>query len=137
MVRRVRHVPIFLSLLAVLLLVLPIHARADKTVLVVDFAFSPRDIAVLPGERVTWVWAEGFHTTTSGIDENDPNAGLLWDAMMFPGTDPVSYVFTVPGFFPYFCRFHTGLDMFGSVTVAASPTATHPASWGSIKSLYR
>jgi plastocyanin len=137
MVRRVPLLSVVLFLLALLFLfVFPIRARADQTVLVTDFAFIPRDITISVGETITWQWVKGFHTTTNGIDENDPNAGTLWDAQLFSGKKTAFYQFNQAGFFPYFCRFHTVLDMFGSVTVNP-PTSTEATTWGAIKSLYQ
>ena len=137
MVRRIPLLSVVLLLLALLFLFLiPIRARADQTVQVTDFAFIPPSITVNVGETVTWQWIKGFHTTTNGIDENDPNAGTLWDAQLFSGKKTASYQFNQAGLFPYFCRFHTILGMFGSVTVNPA-TSTESTSWGLIKSLYR
>lgn len=137
MVHRIPLVSLILLLLALLFLFLiPVRARADQTVLVTDFSFTPRDLTIDVGETVTWQWVKGFHTTTNGIDENDPNAGNLWDALLFSGQKTAVYQFNEAGFFPYFCRFHTDLNMFGSVTVNP-PMATETRSWGMIKALYR
>jgi plastocyanin len=124
----------------------PSPADAVVNVAVDDFFFEPRDIVIPVGETVTWTVINGFHSTTSGLDSNDPNAGALWDSpWLFPGGDEIySYTFTSVGLFQYFCRVHDSLNMKGTVTVSRVRLArpkqfdgTEPASWGMIKALYR
>lgn len=126
----------------------PVTAGAEVIITVADYSFEPRNAVVGAGETVTWIWSDGFHTTTNGNGIDDPNGGLLWDSFLFPGQKSFSYVFTTPGVYPFFCRFHEALDMKGSVKVlrirfasnrekAAGPEPLEPASWGAIKSLYR
>jgi len=125
------------AIAALLLAVFPPPAQADATIDVGDFYFSPSAVLISPGETVTWVIKKGFHTTTNGIGDADPQAGTLWDALVFSGQPAASYTFTVPGVYPYYCRFHETLSMTGAVTVASPPTATSERSWGAVKSLYR
>ena len=123
----------------------PSLSHAGVGVTVQDFEFVPRDLVISAGETVTWTWSDGFHSTTSGADSNDPNAGSLWDYWLFSGQKTYAYEFTTPGYYPYFCRVHDALNMRGSVTVLRPhalarykvSTETEPTSWGVIKSLYR
>lgn len=136
MVRRIPFLTVLLVLLAVLLLFLiPVKARADVTVQAGDFWFSPAEVTISTGETVTWVIVKGFHTSTNGTGEADPNAGTLWDALVFSGQD-AQYTFTTPGVYPYFCRFHETLNMFGTITVLGA-TNTENVTWGEVKSLFR
>lgn len=137
MVRRIPSAVVLLGLLALLLpSVLASSARADVTVIVGDFVFIPQDVTIDPGETVTWSWFKGFHTTTNGTGDSDPQAGLLWDALVFAGAPTAQMTFTTPGVYPYYCRFHIELNMVGSVTVRQPPTSTEPTTWGAIKSIY-
>lgn len=138
MARRVPILTIVLFLVALLLLfIAPVKARADVTVIVGDFTFSPANVTVDPGETVTWSFFKGFHTTTNGAGDSDPQAGLLWDALVWAGEPTAQYTFTTPGVYSYFCRFHQELLMFGTVTVRQPPTSTEPTTWGVLKSLYQ
>ncbi len=143
-----RVAPIAISL-TIALAFLPLAAgpaRAEVAVSVEDVAFVPQHIVVPIGETVTWTWSSGFHTSTSGLDTNDPNAGALWDSpWIFDAQPSFSYTFAAPGFYPYFCRIH-GSIMTGTVRVGrAAPTASRfkgatgsePTSWGMIKAIYR
>ncbi len=124
----------------------PPPARADVNVDVDDFFFYPRDVVIAPGETVTWTVANGFHTSTSGLDSNDPAAGVIWDSdFLLPGS-VYARTFSDAGVYPYFCRFHDALDMKGTVTVSrvraarlkgAEGAAAEPTSWGMIKGIYR
>ena len=127
----------------------PSPANADVDVAVDDFFFEPRNVAIPVGETVTWTVVNGFHSTTSGVDSNDSNAGAVWDSpWLFPGgQETYSYTFTTPGVYEYFCRVHDSLDMKGKVTVGrvhtaarykgADGAAAEPTSWGMIKGIYR
>jgi plastocyanin len=69
------------------------------------------------GGTVTWVWASGSHSTTSGTcpptGECTPDGG--WDSGIGTGMT-FSHTFATPGSFPYFCRVHEGM-MSGTVVV--------------------
>ena len=97
-------------------------AMADQTVAVgPSLSFSPSDVVIAPGEKVTWVWAGVYHSSTS-----DTTTGPeVWDSgIIFTGT--FAHVFTTPGKYPYYCMVHSfpgGTAMNGTVTVAvADPT---------------
>jgi len=127
---------VFLALVSSAVLTFAAPARADVLITVTDFSFSPQDVTIAPGETVTWVFKKGFHTTTNGLGDADPQAGSLWDEFVFAGQPTVSHTFATAGVVPYFCRFHESLNMKGTVTVVA-PTATTPTSWGAVKTLFQ
>ena len=83
-----------------------------KTIQVVidNFAFSPREITVAPGTRVTWVNHDDVpHTATSSAKPRAfDSKGLDTDATF-------SFVFKAPGTYEYFCAVHP--HMTGKVIV--------------------
>ena len=78
-------------------------APAAETVQVVidNFAFSPRELTVAPGTRVTWVNRDDVpHTATSSVKPRTFDSGAL-------DTDATySFVFKAPGTYEYFCAVH-------------------------------
>jgi plastocyanin len=62
------------------------------------------------GDTVRWNWQVGFHTVTSGVDLNDPNAGVLFDEPSDSSNQSFSFTFSQVGTFPYFCRFHVTIQ---------------------------
>ena len=89
--------------------------------------YLPRDVTILPGQKVVWIYADGAqepHSVTSGgCRVNDCsgggkqfNSGLT---MNKPG-HRFEHVFKHPGTFPYHCDLHLG-SMQGSVTVKEVP----------------
>ncbi len=103
-------------------------ASGDQTVTVgPGFSFSPPSVSVAPGEKVTWSWAAGPHSSTS-----DSAAGPeVWDSGV-RSTGSFDHVFTTPGTYPYYCVVHSfpgGTAMNGVVEVLApatpSPTPTN------------
>jgi len=115
---RIRHC----VLAAALVLCVP-DARADQTVQIgPGIAFSPPALAVAPGEKVTWVWMGGPHSTTS----NATSGPEFWDSGIHLTGAAFSHTFTIPGIYPYYCQVHsspTGTAMNGVIQVVA-PTAT-------------
>ena len=106
-------------------------AAADQTVNVgPGNAFSPASVTVAPGEKVTWVWAGAFHSSTS-----DSQIGAeVWDSGII-STGQFSHTFTTPGTYPYYCSLHSfpgGTAMNGTVqvlgAVTPTPTQTPPPS---------
>lgn len=80
-------------------------------------AFSPSTLSIKVGETVTWTWAGGAHTVTSG-------AGCTSDGMY--GTDGIqsavgstfTHTFTTAGTFEYFCEPHcASAGMKGTIVV--------------------
>jgi plastocyanin len=103
---------------------------ANASVTVNDKAFSPADVAISPGESVTWSWGEAGHNVrvTDGPS--------TFDSGFKPAGATYAKAFTTAGTYRYVCDAHP-TDMRGTVTVggatsaAASPApgaATPPAS---------
>jgi plastocyanin len=69
------------------------------------------------GDTVRWTNTETLpHTVTSGIGENDPEVGELFDRFL-PARGDFEYTFDTPGTYPYFCRIHDEMNMQGTVVV--------------------
>ncbi|MDQ6892793.1 MAG: plastocyanin/azurin family copper-binding protein [Acidobacteriota bacterium] len=110
--------------LALLATVLPARAaRADQTVTIgPGISFNPSSVTIAPGERVTWTWAAGGHSTTT----DTATGPEVWDSGVQPFGASFSHVFTTPGSFPYYCQVHSvpgGTAMNGVVQVVV-PTVT-------------
>jgi plastocyanin len=79
-------------------------------VVIDNFAFSPREITVAPGTRVTWVNHDDVpHTATSSVK---PRA---FDSKALDTDAAFSFVFKTPGTYEYFCAVHP--HMTGKVVV--------------------
>jgi plastocyanin len=90
-----------------------------------SLTFSPSTVNIYAGDSVKWTWAFGGHTVTSGspctadsayCSPNDTNcpAGPASN-----GGATYTHTFNQTGTFSYFCRFHCGSGMTGTVNVAA------------------
>ena len=85
--------------------------------------YLPRDVNIVPGQKIVWIYADGAqepHSVTSGgCRVNDcSGGGTVFNSgltMNKPG-HRFEHVFTHPGTFPYHCDLHLG-SMQGSVTV--------------------
>jgi plastocyanin len=79
--------------------------------------FLPRDVSIVVGQTVTWVWPEG------GLPHNvAPSDGVTPARSGDTVTGPNMYAFTfsTPGVYTYFCEAHgtsSGAGMAGTVTV--------------------
>jgi plastocyanin len=83
---------------------------AEKQVVIENFTFSPREITVAPGTRVTWVNRDDVpHTATSSVKPRTFDSGAL------DTDDTFSFVFEAPGTYEYFCAVHP--HMTGKVIV--------------------
>ncbi|MEO7368936.1 MAG: plastocyanin/azurin family copper-binding protein, partial [Gemmatimonadaceae bacterium] len=90
---------------------LPVSAFGSTVVVIRDFAFSPSQIRIRPGTRVTWVncGAAGSDSHTSTAD------GAKWSSpLLAPGTT-FTTDFAAAGTFAYHCEPHPGMR--GSVIV--------------------
>jgi plastocyanin len=89
----------------------PLTTKEEATQVVIDnFAFSPREITVAPGTRVTWVNHDDVpHTATSSVKPRAFDSGALDTDGTF------SFVFKAPGTYDYFCAVHP--HMTGKVIV--------------------
>src|SRR5215468_4298718 len=88
----------------------PVPASEPARVVIDNFAFSPREITVALGTRVTWVNHDDVpHTATSSARPRTFDSGAL------DTDDSFSFVFTAPGTYDYFCAVHP--HMTGKVIV--------------------
>lgn len=88
-----------------------------QTVTVGNFFFSPATLTVNLGDTIRWVWASGFHTTTSS---SVPAGAATWDAPITGPTTFLEYKTTVAGTYNYFCKIHP-VSMTATFTVLAPP----------------
>ena len=90
---------------------LPDEAFGSTIVVVRGFAFSPAQVRVRPGTRVTWVncGAAGTPAHTSTAD------GGAWDSPLLAPGATYTRDFAAVGAFPYHCAPHPGMR--GLVTV--------------------
>jgi plastocyanin len=102
-------------------------AAADQTVAVgPGIAFSPPSVTVAPGEKVTWVWAGVYHSSTS----DESTGPEVWNSGII-STGTFEHVFTTPGTYHYYCMVHSfpgGTFMNGVVEVTGVATATPTAT---------
>lgn len=77
------------------------------------------------GDTVTWVWNNGFHSTTSGQCNPNCSPNNLWDSGVGSAPKSFSHTFNTAGTFPYYCVVHLAM-MKGTVVVqqaGAAPAA--------------
>ncbi len=93
---------------------------------------------IMVGQTVQWVWVNGIHTVTNGVDGLDPNSGTLFNHALDSGAADLSfsYTFTTAGTYPFHCAYHDYLGMKG-VVIVGSPTPARRTSWGEIKARFR
>jgi plastocyanin len=90
---------------------------ATVDVSVANFAFSPPNVSVAPGDTVRWTFLS-THTTTSNV-ATPPEP---WDSGT-RSSGVFTHTFNTPGTYSYHCNIHP--FMTGSVTVTlAAPTVT-------------
>lgn len=83
----------------------PPQAKVDATdkkevqIVIENFTFSPSDVTISPGTKITWINKdEALHTATS-TDKKFNSGGLDTD-------EKFSFVFNDKGDYPYFCALH-------------------------------
>ena len=90
---------------------LPAEAFGSTIVVIRDFTFSPAQVRIRPGTKVTWVncgpAGDVAHTSTA-------DAGQWNSALLAPG-QTFTREFAAAGSFPYHCQPHPGMR--GTVTV--------------------
>jgi plastocyanin len=78
--------------------------------------FEPANVTVPVGTTVTWTLVAGGHSTTSATG--------LWDSGVTREVgDVLSYTFSQPGTYSFFCIPHQAVGMVGTVTVTAAAAA--------------
>ncbi|MEP6849407.1 MAG: cupredoxin family copper-binding protein [Acidobacteriota bacterium] len=76
-------------------------AKNEVDITIENFAFSPSDITIAVGTKVTWINKdEAPHTATSTSPEKKFNSGGM------DTNDKFSFTFNEKGDFPYFCALH-------------------------------
>jgi plastocyanin len=125
----IRWLAALLVLTAVALTAAPAPTRAAPPrqaaieVRMVEFAFQPQTVTISVGQAVSWINAGSVtHTTTS--TNPPPND---WDVTVQPGFT-FERIFTQPGTFTYFCRFHQAQGMTGTIIVQQPATVTPGAT---------
>ncbi len=98
--------------------VLPALA-ADQSVAIHDFSYAPANVAVKPGESVTWR-ADGYYPHSVHFDAEATGIGTP------SSTYTASRTFTTEGKFAYHCDVHA--TMHGVVYVNQSGTVPPPAT---------
>lgn len=90
---------------------LPAEAFGSTIVVIRDFRFSPAQVSLRPGTKVTWVncGASGDAAHTSTSDAN------VWGSNLLPPGATFTREFPRAGAFPYHCQPHP--SMRGTVTV--------------------
>ena len=83
----------------------PPQANVDATgknevqIVIENFTFSPSDVTVTPGTKVTWINKDEAPHTASSTDKKFNSGGL-------DTGDKFSFVFNDKGDYPYFCALH-------------------------------
>lgn len=90
---------------------LPADAFGSAVVVIRDFAFSPAQLRVRPGTKVTWV---NCGTPGSDSHTSTADAGKWRSPLLAPGTT-FTAEFATTGSFTYHCEPHPGMT--GGVTV--------------------
>ncbi|MGD9713503.1 MAG: plastocyanin/azurin family copper-binding protein [Thermomicrobiales bacterium] len=87
----------------------PAALGAEHQIKIVDFAFEPQELAIAPGDTVTWTNVGAAPHTATATDQSF-DTGVL-----NPG-DSATQTFTESGEVSYFCAFHP--SMTGTITVS-------------------
>ena len=109
----------FLLLGVAALLAFPAAASAaDQTVQAVDatLAWSPANVAVKPGESVTWM----FTGTSQAHNVASNSANWTFTTPIQTNHAPVTYTFPALGQYAFICNVHSGMT--GTVSVTADGT---------------
>lgn len=73
----------------------------------VNLAFSPKEVTVAIGTKVTWTMRD--RDTTHTVTLYPPNPQVAFDQKVETG-EAFSYTFNTPGVFHYICIFHYGME---------------------------
>ncbi len=94
---------------------------ADASINVAGFSFSPADVTINAGDKVTWSGLGAIHN----VAQSDSASSNVYDGTGFRSGDvgdvtTFEHTFNTPGIFYYICEPHAlSDDMKGSVTVNA------------------
>ena len=89
---------------------------AGNAVTVKNFAFAPATLTIKAGETVTWTWAGGSHTVTSGAS---CKGDMAYTSGLKSATgDTFTHTYPTAGTFEYFCEPHCAASaMKGTIIV--------------------
>ena len=73
--------------------------KAEVQIVIDNFVFTPSDVTVAPGTRVTWINKDEAPHTATSVDKKFNSGGLDTD-------DKFSFVFRDKGEYPYLCTLH-------------------------------
>jgi plastocyanin len=83
-------------------------ATAEISIDIADFAYSPSNLSVVKGTKITWTNRDSApHTAT---DDGDS-----WNTGVLRGGESATITFDTPGTFGYYCTVHP--SMRGALTV--------------------
>jgi plastocyanin len=89
---------------------------------VTDFAFTPKDAKIAPGDSVVWTFTNGGHTTTAAKGQPDSWDSTKGDGGFNVAGETFEHTFTKPGRYQYICVPHASF-MKGTVTVGQDTVA--------------
>jgi plastocyanin len=108
------------AIVAVSFTVAGVSGAANQSVMALSSnAFSPADVTVNVGEKVTWSNSGGNHNVV--LDEGNTRLNAPSTAAW-----TVEHTFTTVGTFGYYCEVHRTLGMTGIVRVVAPPGGSPP-----------
>lgn len=91
-----------------------------------DNTFTPADITVNVGDKVTWLNAGGFHNINGTQDAYPDNPASFGNGDPSADAWTFEHTFTVPGLYDYRCDPHVNFGMVGTVTVMGEPQIDYP-----------
>lgn len=74
-------------------------AKGEVQIVIENFVFTPADVTVAPGTKVTWINRDDSPHTATALDKKFNSGGLDTD-------EKFSFVFTDKGDYPYICTLH-------------------------------
>jgi len=74
-------------------------AKGEVRIVIENFVFTPADVTVAPGTKVTWINKDDAPHTATSVDQKFNSGGLDTD-------DSFSFVFNDKGEYPYICTLH-------------------------------
>lgn len=104
------------TFIVTLLILKSSFAQTTHTVHVSNFQFNPATVNAVVGDKIKWVWDNGFHTTTSTAV---PTGATTWDAPLQAAGATFTYTLTVAGSYSYECSVHP-TQMQGTITVTGA-----------------
>jgi plastocyanin len=77
----------------------PPERPAEKRIAIDSFSFTPAEVVVAPGTKVTWVNHDDVPHTVTANDKSFTSSALDTD-------DSFSHTFTAKGIYAYYCAVH-------------------------------